>query len=124
MSKKMMKRSLALGALMAFVMTGSAWAAGEKFFPRTESLKLYEVSFDNATYDEISITSEGSFGVSMAGQHTLKANQRIVISSYSSGILAENSDQPENSTLVVSAPTITSVSAVLSNIGSLLSFLS
>ena len=26
MSKKMMKRSLALGALMAFVITGSAWA--------------------------------------------------------------------------------------------------
>ena len=28
MSKKIMKRSLALGALMAFVITGSAWAAG------------------------------------------------------------------------------------------------
>ena len=28
MSKKMMKRSLALGALMAFVITGSAMAAG------------------------------------------------------------------------------------------------
>ena len=27
MSKKMLKRSLALGALMAFVITGSAWAA-------------------------------------------------------------------------------------------------
>ena len=27
MNKKIMKRSLALGALMAFVITGSAWAA-------------------------------------------------------------------------------------------------
>ena len=30
MSKKMMKRSLALGALMAFVITGSAMAAETK----------------------------------------------------------------------------------------------
>lgn len=107
MSKKILKRSLALGALMAFVITGNAWAAGEKFFPRTESLKLYEVSFDNATYDEISITSEDSFGVSMAGKHTLKANQRIVISSYGSGIAAENIPEAEGSELTISAPTIT-----------------
>ncbi|MBR5486534.1 MAG: hypothetical protein IKV70_01010, partial [Phascolarctobacterium sp.] len=31
MSKKMMKRSLALGALMAFVITGSAMAAEQNF---------------------------------------------------------------------------------------------
>ncbi|MBQ9764057.1 MAG: hypothetical protein IJV92_06840, partial [Phascolarctobacterium sp.] len=31
MSKKMLKRSLALGALMAFVITGSAMAAGEPY---------------------------------------------------------------------------------------------
>ena len=30
MSKKILKRSLALGALMAFVITGQAWAGGAK----------------------------------------------------------------------------------------------
>ena len=34
MSKKIMKRSLALGALMAFVITGSAWAAEDPNNPK------------------------------------------------------------------------------------------
>ena len=44
MSKKMLKRSLALGALMAFVITGSAMAA-----ERNIDLKGENITFDNVT---------------------------------------------------------------------------
>ena len=40
MSKKMLKRSLALGALMAFVITGQAWAAEEKAVVVTNNTSL------------------------------------------------------------------------------------
>ncbi|MBQ7884034.1 MAG: hypothetical protein IJ320_06750 [Phascolarctobacterium sp.] len=56
MSKKMLKRSLALGALMAFVITGQAWA--EEF---TNGLNAHK---ENLTFDSLSVTGpDGSTGV-------------------------------------------------------------
>ena len=42
MSKKILKRSLALGALMAFVITGQAWA-----MERNITLNGEDVTYDN-----------------------------------------------------------------------------
>ena len=115
MSKKFMKRSLALGALMAFVITGSAWAAeAENNFPSTGPYlgplymdKLAEAKFDSAAnYHNIYISSPNSFGVSMVDEHELKASKSIVISSYSSGIASENKGWAKGSVLTVSAPDI------------------
>ena len=45
-SKKMMKRSLALGALMAFVITGSAWATSNPGYYKQESNEKITVNID------------------------------------------------------------------------------
>ena len=54
MSKKIMKRSLALGALMAFVITGSVWA---KDFPAGTDISSFA---NNVKYDDIIVTSNTS----------------------------------------------------------------
>ena len=54
MSKKMLKRSLALGALMAFVITGSAMA--EEFNTKKQISEFKE----DTTYDVLSITPENN----------------------------------------------------------------
>ena len=81
MSKKMLKRSLALGALMAFVITGQAWAAG----------KDYGVNNDAANLDnrEVSITSSELVDL---GDVTFNTNTGI----HSIGIQGINSNKIVN----------------------------
>ena len=68
MSKKMMKRSLALGALMAFVITGSAMAAD---FNSQQELEGAEVSFEGKTF-----TCNSLYGVSASSNYggAIKSN--------------------------------------------------
>ena len=121
MDKKILKRSLALSALMAFVITGSAWAGEniENNFPKTGSYQgaLYMDNLDKAgfdstvTYDNIYIDNPknddtNGQGVSMAGTNELKANTSIVIKSGNSGIAARNEQRAEGSFLTVSASVI------------------
>ncbi|MBR2139459.1 MAG: autotransporter outer membrane beta-barrel domain-containing protein [Phascolarctobacterium sp.] len=68
MSKKIMKRSLALGALMAFVITGSAWAnqgANVADITATQSVRITDTSgkFTNTKYTGINTTSTNYGGV-------------------------------------------------------------
>ena len=62
MAKKILKRSLALGALMAFVITGSAMAADEKIAVESGK-KIYSSSFDinsDATSVWVKASAEGT----------------------------------------------------------------
>ncbi|MBQ7883714.1 MAG: autotransporter outer membrane beta-barrel domain-containing protein [Phascolarctobacterium sp.] len=117
MDKKILKRSLVLSALMAFVITGSAMAGNmvESNFPATGSAsgQLDYAEFDfTKTYDNIVITninntassSIGYYGVAMVGQDEkeLNANASIVISASDIGITALDA----GSVLTVSAPEI------------------
>ncbi len=54
MSKKIMKRSLALGALMAFVITGSAMAAGEDF------RESHPTNYSGDSYGDLYVTDGGA----------------------------------------------------------------
>ena len=58
MAKKILKRSLALGALMAFVITGSAMAAeltSYDDYNGTEALLKDGLSYDLGASDEVTI---------------------------------------------------------------------
>ena len=107
MSKKMLKRSLALGALMAFVITGSAWA-GDGNFPEETPYKgpvymdeLSSIDFDTTlTYKNITIDNSGKRAtgdkecqavVSMTSNDVLKAIDSITIIASNSGICSYNS---------------------------------
>ncbi|MBQ9762910.1 MAG: autotransporter outer membrane beta-barrel domain-containing protein [Phascolarctobacterium sp.] len=124
MSKKILKRSLALGALMAFVITGNAWAEENYSYgiesEKKDCLALGAVANNSSeynnfksgyAYDNISIAvKQGGedYGVSMYNdkEYVLKATKSITISSYDSGISAQNISYAVNSRLDVSAPVI------------------
>lgn len=80
MNKKMMKRSLALGALMAFVITGSAMAADESY-GSTMLDKDVTVSGGNLTYtadkSEIEDKKDRGYalGVTDGGSHTITLDE-------------------------------------------------
>ena len=81
MSKKMMKRSLALGALMAFVITGSAWAA--------------ETTIDSGTYDNGLVGS-----MSIQSNHTLNIGEGVIITKGVSGVQAACSSKDVTSNTI------------------------
>lgn len=109
MSKKIMKRSLALGALMAFVITGSVWAADYNH-PKGEWLNM-ESFTSNAVYGIITVDNSDASAsndldhqavVSKTANDALKATTSITINSRNSGICSN----AIGSKIVVSAPTI------------------
>ncbi len=118
MSKKILKRSMALGALMAFVITGSAMAADTtNDFNYEGCLDMRSVDVSNldgnTVYNDIIITNKVDRkdrlykAIISAGEHTLKASNSIVISANNGGIATENKDECKGSKLTVSAPVIT-----------------
>ena len=78
MSKKMMKRSLALGALMAFVITGSAMAAEVVDKPET-SVSYVGVAEDNAHATKVQfvgseVLTSGNYGVDNIVSYNVNVN--------------------------------------------------
>ena len=67
MSKKMLKRSLALGALMAFVITGQVWAAGINYVTSTERKAL--VTYDDPTGNTLKEADVVTHTVSLNGNN-------------------------------------------------------
>lgn len=91
MNKKMMKRSLALGALMAFVITGSAMAADESY-GSTMLDKDVTVTGGNLTYTADKSGIEGgnigyALGVVDGGSHTitLDAGKTLFVKNFLEG---------------------------------------
>ena len=70
MAKKILKRSLALGALMAFVITGSAMAKDLKIENGNYTLR------ENETYDKVDIDFSSS-DFALSGNGTLTAKEYI-----------------------------------------------
>ena len=71
MSKKMMKRSLALGALMAFVITGSAWA--EEYVYDGNIITTVDVNIGNSSTNTVVngyVDTEESCTVTIDGYKT------------------------------------------------------
>ena len=83
MSKKMMKRSLALGALMAFVITGSAMAA-----EKNETLKTTGANFN---YENgLTVNTTDYYGiVGEAGNTTINVTGSAVLNSTYCGIITK-----------------------------------
>ena len=89
MSKKMMKRSLALGALMAFVITGQAWAA---------SVKNAEIN--SFTGSEITVGSEWDtnlesgraygIGANVADNYVLNTGKLLTITNKQTSVATRN----------------------------------
>ena len=76
MSKKMLKRSLALGALMAFVITGSAMAAGEPYNKQiitSSDCKEISNATDGGSKEYGAITDDLTY-VGEAGKVTIQTN--------------------------------------------------
>jgi len=74
MSKKILKRSLALGALMAFVITGSAWA--EEYITERESISTAKTPDNVLPYKVISSDKQGgAFYINSTGVLTLNTKK-------------------------------------------------
>ena len=65
MSKKMMRRSLALGALMAFVITGSAWAGASMYIYESTDLSGTDIIQDGKI--------NGTEGVWIGGKQSISS---------------------------------------------------
>jgi len=114
-----MKRSLALGALMAFVITGSAMAADY-----STKVTNWDIDLDgfktNVAYDTISITHDSGWAntyyaaMVVKDKSALTANNKIEINTdgWVSGIMLRG-DDPKGKMVELSAPTI-----IMKNIGS------
>ena len=98
MSKKMMKRSLALGALMAFVITGSAMAADGSMLLKTDSSKYTGneiVASDNGASNPLLEGENRSYGLGVVGgthiiENDLKVTNTLEGPSRNYGIAIEN----------------------------------
>ena len=84
MSKKMLKRSLALGALMAFVITGSAWAEEEIYIGANSNIPVFDkndtngVDLTNYVVNSDSVTT-GEAESRIYGINVDKGNCEIVL---------------------------------------------
>ena len=83
MSKKMLKRSLALGALMAFVITGSAMAADSSVLLNGNSEEFIgtsiEVNRENTTGQAVCENDRRSYALGvLEGDHTINSNLQVV----------------------------------------------
>ena len=85
MSKKMMRRSLALGALMAFVITGSAMAAdGSIVDNAVDSYNGTEIVADKS--DDSVEAANRSYGLAVtSGSHTLADGDKLTITNNMTG---------------------------------------
>ena len=109
MSKKMLKRSLALGALMAFVITGSAMAA-EPYSGSHLTISSdgkYEYSSFTVPYDDDSGIKTANSGIKEA---SVIVDSRIDITAYCNGIVMYAKDGILN----VEAPEISIVGGTVS----------
>ena len=84
MSKKMLKRSLTLGALMAFVITGQAWAA--------EVDNNIILSGDSVSFDEKTIQMQDSAVQGIKGYGELKVTDTLTVNSIGNAISAADGD--------------------------------
>ena len=89
MSKKMMRRSLALGALMAFVITGQAWAA---------TLSGEITGSGNKTY------TDDSASATVIDTATIKGYDNLTIESTSGNAIGKPA--PNNSMITIEANNI------------------
>ena len=105
MAKKILKRSLALGALMAFVINGSAMAA-DLIIPNGN----YTLN-GNETYDKVDIDFS-SRDFALSGNGTLTANEYIRLSAFCSNLKTEGVESEAN--LMISAPSIEMVNTATS----------
>ena len=96
MAKKNLKRGLALGALMAFVITGSTMA--EDLIIENGSHKLN----GNKTYDKVDIKNATTYA--LHGNGSLKAKEYIRLGAYNSNLSTDDSGNQVS--LTISAPTI------------------
>ena len=101
MSKKILKRSLALGALMAFVITGSAMAAENNLELTANDGKyvITNVDYTSNNYDNIILKNTNGH-VLYTGTTTIVANKSITIDGSKFGILGYGKH-------TIQAPTIT-----------------
>ena len=105
MAKKILKRSLALGALMAFVITGSAMA---------ENLMITNGNYTlngNETYDKVDIDFS-STDYALKGNGVLTAKEYIRLSAFCSNLKTEGVESEAN--LMISAPSIEMVNTATS----------
>ena len=96
MSKKMMKRSLALGALMAFVITGSAMAAENELTSGSEAITAggnYTVN-GNVVLD--GSTDKDEIMIGSASRHPIAEDKKIAINLNNGAVLnvTSNNDEP------------------------------
>ena len=89
MSKKMMKRSLALGALMAFVITGSAMAASVKN-AEINTFKGSEVTVDTGWDTGIESGRAYGIGAQEAGKYVLNTEKFLTITNKQTGKATRN----------------------------------
>ncbi len=90
MSKKMLKRSLALGALMAFVITGSAMAAetninlnGKDILIDNQTEKYLQSGYNGNQPNPINLNGTGVETVTLSG-----VSQQCAVASYSTGVIS------------------------------------
>ena len=103
MSKKMMKRSLALSALMAFVITGSAMAADVNFEGNTYTIK--NGTIENAESVNITTTDTGYYGVfGYSGEFTVGD---LTINSASGGINLQAQSGAPTTEMIINADDVT-----------------
>ena len=103
MSKKLFKRSLALGALMAFVITGSAMAADINYEGNTYTIK--NGTIEGADSVNITTSDTGYYGVyGYSGEFTVGD---LTINSNSGGINLQAQPSAETTQMTINADDVT-----------------